>query len=177
MGGDSEDSRTGAGAELFFEVGYDRLAQARSVIEVRGTLRLGDLARATYFAALCHSWWFVVFTAALFVVVALKNPGIAWGAIQKNAIPFALLGGLWVFLMTVMPYRAAQKEFAAKGFLRDPIVYTFTPETVSSAGTGVSSTVCPWDRMARLRFPNGFFKVPGRSSDGGKWLEFVWIPS
>src|SRR5271163_3871257 len=79
-----------------------------SMIELRGTYRLDDLARHFYFDALRKSWWFIVSIPAGIILIALlvtyitiQNPGIQWHGFQ-NAIPFGLLLLIWLFLMAVM---------------------------------------------------------------------------
>jgi hypothetical protein len=147
------------------------------MIELRGTYRIDDLARHFYFDALRKSWWFIVSIPAGLILIALlitfitiQNPGIQWHGFQ-NVIPFGLLLLVWLFLMAVMPYRTARKEYATKIYLREYVTYVFTPETINTSGTGISSSVS-WKNITRFREtkslfllylgPNGAINIPKR---------------
>jgi hypothetical protein len=162
MGVDQEVGSAGACAQLFFEVAYDRQVQTTTVIQANGTFRVGDLARSQYFIALRRTWWFIGFWVLGLILVAPFVVFIAIGhregsdAVLQNAIPFALLVSLWVFLVSVLPYRSARRDFAARRHFRDEVSFVFTTEAVSTTGTGLSSSVS-WSNVTRFRETNSIF--------------------
>lgn len=135
--------------------------EPRSDIELQGTLTLAELARFQYFHTFRRIWPILVFggmTALLIgiflAVLAIVNPDSR--VVFVNAMPFLLFPLLWIAVLGAIPYRSARKAFAAQRYFREPISYVFTPETVESKGTGVSSSIS-WNVLKHVRETNSLF--------------------
>ena len=133
--------------------------------ELRGTLRLADVTRFHYFHTLRRTWPIGAIAALLLILLvpslvfaAIANPGSGWGTVLTNAIPFFGLLLLWLLLLGVMPYFTARKQFAAQSYLREPVVYAFTPETISATGSSMRWSIA-WNVVKRVRETKSLFLI------------------
>jgi len=140
----------------------DRLVENGSAIELRGTLNQGELARFQYFHVLRRIWLPVLVCALCFVLafqltrfVAIDGPGMWTTHELIVAVLFLLPLSALAFVVVVMPYWRAKRQIDVQTFLRDPLIYVFTTEAISTAGTGVSSSITwrllKWVRVRETR--------------------------
>ena len=163
------------------------------VFELHGTLDRSDLTRFQYFHTLRRTWPVAVFVALILILVLplgalamIANPDSDWRPVLTNALPFVLLLVFWLFLLGGMPFRNARKALTTQGYLREPITYTFTDETISGTGPSIRWSIA-WNVMKRIRetrslfllyhAPNVAVILPKRffqsSSEMDAWRQFV----
>lgn len=133
------------------------------VLELQGTLHLGDLTRFQYFHTLRRTWpiaaicaLILIFVVPLTAFVVIADPESDWRIILTNAAPFGLLLVLWLFLLGFMPYRNARKALASQAYLREPITYAFTAETISGAGPSAHWSIA-WGVVKQIRETKSLF--------------------
>jgi hypothetical protein len=138
-----------------YEDGYNYLVQTY-VIELNGTLGRADLTRFQYFHALRRTWPIAILAALILILfvpalgfVYIAYPEFEWRTVITNAIPFALLLAFWIYVLGIMPYRHARKALATQSYLREPIDYIFTEETISGTGRSAQWSV-GWNVMKRI---------------------------
>jgi hypothetical protein len=167
--------------------------QTQSAFELNGTLDLADITRFQYFHTLRRTWPIAVFTALLMLLLVpilvlggIANPEPAWRTIFTNALPFFLLLAFCILFLGVMPRRNARKQLAAQSYLREPITYIFTCETITGTGPSAHWSIA-WNVLKRVRetktlfllyhapniavvVPKRFFQSP---SEIEKWRQLV----
>jgi len=139
------------------------LKQRRDQDQLYGTLDLGDLARFQYFHTFRRTWPVAVVAVLILTLVMplstlaiIANPDSDLRPIFTNALPFALLLVLWLFLLGAMPYRNARKALTAQNYLREPITYTFTDETISGMGPSARWSIA-WNVIKRMQETRSLF--------------------
>ena len=174
------------------EDGYNYLVQTQ-VLELGGTVDLADLTRFQYFHTLRRTWPIAILAALILILLVplvafavIANPDSDWRTVITNALPFVLLLVLWLCLLGIMPYRNARKLLATQSYLREPITYIFTAETISGAGRSAQWSIA-WSVVKRIREtkslfllyhnPNIAVVVPKRffqsASEIEMWRQFV----
>lgn len=118
--------------------GQSRRAIQCTMLQLRGTLTLGDLIRFQYFHVLRRTWpglilVLLVGVALLALVLEAPNPGLV------KAIPLGTLFFIWIVLLAITPYWNARRQFSRQRYLRDPISLVFSKDEVQSNGPSVSS--------------------------------------
>jgi hypothetical protein len=121
------------------------------VFELGGTFTLSDVVRFQYFHSLRRTWWVVIVVTLivlaeviLAVVLALEFHNYQ---IVRYGTPIALLFLLWLGIITVLPYSAARKQLKTGVSLREPIIYTFSPQGIrykSAFSSGDTSWKAFW---------------------------------
>jgi len=119
--------------------------------------------RFQYFHTWRRIWPIAVFVALiiialvpLLVLIAISNPVYVWHYIFTNAPSFVIFLLFLALIMGFMPYRNARKQFAAQSFLREPITYVFTFETVSGTGPSASWSIA-WNVLKRIQETRSLF--------------------
>jgi hypothetical protein len=164
--------------------------QSQPAFELGGTLDLGDLTRFHYF----HMWrsaWLIAIVAILglmlFGVLALAfgDSETDWNAV-KNTGPLILVLAFWLCVLAIAPRRGAGKQLAAQNYLREPVTYTFTAETISGVSPSAQWSIA-WSVVKRIRETKSLFLlyhgqniaviVPKRffrdSAEMERWRELV----
>ena len=144
----------------------------RPAIEISGTLSLGDVTRFQYFHSLRRSWPVAIMLAALVVLLLpililgfVISPESDWHQVTTNMLPFLGLLLLWIFLLVGLPRIAAKKQFAAQRYLREPITYSFDPETFSGTGPSAKWSLA-WDVVKQVRETKTLFVIYHASNVG-----------
>jgi hypothetical protein len=139
---------------------YDRHVSITSPVELHGTLGLAELTRFQYFHILRRSWPLVVvvliFIVPILASAAIANPDPNARAMLTNVTPLLLLLLFYTLSIGVMPYRNARKQLTAQSYLREPITYIFTSETISCSGTNASWSMA-WNILQKLRETKSLF--------------------
>jgi hypothetical protein len=137
--------------------------QPQPVIELSGTLTLGELARFQYFHTLRRTWPAILFVLPFLLVLlpflvieGLTNPESNWGAVLSNAAPFFVLLVLWLLFLLYMPTRQARKQHRSQKYLHEPITYRFSREGVSGTGPSISWKLT-WDIFKVVRETKSLF--------------------
>jgi hypothetical protein len=139
--------------------------QTESVVELHGTLGIAELKRFQYFHTLRRGWLIVVVVALVlillllfpqFALISSANPEYDWRAALTNATPFIILLLFWALVIGVIPYRTARKQLAAQSYLREPITYVFTSETISGTGISASWSIV-WNVLKRVQETESLF--------------------
>src|SRR5579862_931821 len=138
------------------------VVQTSPVIEVQGTITLGELTRFQYFHTLHRTWLLAVGAAVTLVfvvplaVLAAASEDLRWRQVLTNAIPFILLLLFWVFALGVLPYWNARKLYASQIFLREPIFYKFSSENFCGSGPSASWSIA-WNVLKTVRETKSLF--------------------
>ena len=137
--------------------------QPQTGIEVSGTFSLADLTRFQYFHTLRRTWPIAVIAvlALVFLVPFLGLLAVAsldpeWRTVFSNAFPFFALMLLWIVILGFMPYRNAKRQLASQNYLREPIAYIFTSETIGGAGPSIRRSIA-WNVVRRIRETKSLF--------------------
>jgi YcxB-like protein len=134
--------------------------QTQSVVEVSGTLAVGDLRRFLYSRNVRPAFMMVVIVTSIVICLfqynAIANNSNLPDALQKGFAPFAVVLLIWIGLIAVWPLWSAKKEFASQVYLRERLTICFTPDGISSEGTGVSSKG-GWVKVKRVRETKSLF--------------------
>ena len=104
------------------------------VFELRGTLTLSDLVRFQYFHFLRRTWWVVI--PCLLIMLA----GVTLAAVlallfndyqtaRTSGTPFVAVF-LLLCAMTICPYIGARKQLRTGVSIREPFVYSFSPQGI-----------------------------------------------
>jgi len=151
-------------------VGSDNLSD--KVYELRGTLTLSDLVRFQYFNFLRRTWWFVI------VVMLILLAGVILAAVlafvfhdyktaSTNGIPILLVFLFWCAALTVLPYAGARKQLRTNASIREPFVYTFSPEGIHFRNAFISGETS-WNAFWRICETKSLFCLyPGA---GAAWV-------
>ena len=130
----------------------------------------------------------LILVVPLVALAIIANPDSGWRQVLTNALPFFALLVLWLLLLGAMPYRNARQALTAQTYVREPITYTLTDETISAAGPSVRWSLA-WNVMKRMcetkslfllyHAPNLAVIVPKRffqsASEMQAWRQFVSV--
>jgi hypothetical protein len=137
--------------------------QTQPAFELHGTFDIADMTRFQYFHTLRGLWPIAIFAVLvlilfvpLLVLTAVANPESDWRTVLTNALPFFLLLLFWLFILGVMPLRNARKQLVTQSYLREPITYIFTSETISGTGPSMHWSTA-WSVMKRIRETKSLF--------------------
>ena len=121
------------------------------VIELRGTFMLSDLVRFQYFHSLRRTWWVKIVVTLLVlaevIVAAVLAVEFHNYEIVRYGTPIVALFLVWLGVIAVLPYSAARKQLKTGVSIREPIIYTFSPQGIrykSAFSSGETSWKAFW---------------------------------
>jgi hypothetical protein len=104
------------------------------VFELRGTLTLSDLVRFQYFHFLRRTWWVVIpclliMLAGVILAAVLALVFNDYQTARTSGTPFVAVF-LLLCAMTICPYIGARKQLRTGVSIREPFVYSFSPQGI-----------------------------------------------
>lgn len=115
-------------------------------IEVHGTIRIADIVKFAYFNILRRVWLLPIAALVPPINLLLYSAGDLYRDAANNLAP---LSGLILFWLLI-PYVSARWQASTRGFLREPMTYSFSADGVHMAGPSFSTSFA-WRLVKEVR--------------------------